>query len=74
LGSGQARYVTRKDDTVPTIMLEQKRGEGGSADNLPPFVQVLDEYYKYRGWDEFGVPSKQKLQGLGLSQLVRQAT
>jgi aldehyde:ferredoxin oxidoreductase len=66
--------ITRRDDTVPTRMLEQKRGEGESADNLPPFVQVLDEYYKYRGWDEFGVPSKQKLQELGLSQLVSQAT
>jgi len=65
--------ITRKDDTVPARMLQQKRGEGGSPDNLPPFSQMLDEYYRYRGWDESGVPSKEKLQELGLSQVVGQA-
>jgi aldehyde:ferredoxin oxidoreductase len=66
--------ITRKDDAVPIRMLQQKRGEGGSADNLPPFAQMLNEYYKYRGWDESGVPSKQKLQELRLSQVVDQET
>jgi aldehyde:ferredoxin oxidoreductase len=54
-------------------MLQQKRGEGGSPDNLPPFSQMLDEYYRYRDWDESGVPSKEKLEELGLSQVVGQA-
>jgi aldehyde:ferredoxin oxidoreductase len=66
--------ITRKDDVVPTRMLREKRGEGGSAENLPPFSGPLDEYYRYRGWDESGVPSKEKLQELGLSQLGREAT
>ncbi len=62
--------ITRKDDVVPMRMLREKRGEGGSADNLPPFSEMLEEYYSYRGWDESGVPRKEKLQELGLSQLV----
>ena len=62
--------ITRKDDIVPMRMLREKRGQGGSADNLPPFSEMLDEYYRYRSWDESGVPKKQKLQELGLSQLV----
>jgi aldehyde:ferredoxin oxidoreductase len=62
--------ITRKDDVVPTRMLREKRGEGGSAENLPPFSEMLNEYYRYRGWDESGVPSKEKLQELGLSQVV----
>lgn len=62
--------ITRRDDVVPMRMLQEKRGEGGSADNLPPFSEMLDEYYRYRAWDEFGVPRKEKLQELGLSQLV----
>jgi aldehyde:ferredoxin oxidoreductase len=59
--------VTRKDDTLPERMLREERGEGGSAHSLPPFEKMLDEYYSYRGWDERGVPTKEKLQGLGLN-------
>lgn len=59
--------ITRKDDTVPTRMLQEKRGEGGAADNLPPFSEVLDEYYRYRGWDQNGIPTKTKLLELGLA-------
>jgi len=62
--------ITRKDDVVPMRMLREKRGQGGSADNLPPFSEMLDEYYRYRGWDQSGVPRKEKLQELGLSQFV----
>jgi aldehyde:ferredoxin oxidoreductase len=62
--------VTRKDDIVPMRMLREKRGQGGSADNLPPFSEMLDEYYRYRSWDQSGVPRKEKLEELGLSQLV----
>jgi len=58
--------ITRKDDTIPARMLREKRGEGGSAENLPPFESMLGEYYRYRGWDESGVPAKAKLQELGL--------
>jgi aldehyde:ferredoxin oxidoreductase len=60
--------ITRKDDVIPTRMLEQKRGEGGAADNLPPFSAMLEEYYKYRRWDENGVPTKEKLRELGLTE------
>lgn len=60
--------ITRKDDVVPMRMLREKRGEGGSADNLPPFSQMLDEYYHHRGWDQSGVPNKEKLEELGLSE------
>jgi aldehyde:ferredoxin oxidoreductase len=62
--------VSRKDDTIPTRMLREKRGEGGSADNLPPFENILEEYYAYRGWDRSGVPGDAKLEELGLKQLV----
>jgi aldehyde:ferredoxin oxidoreductase len=58
--------ITRKDDTVPTRMLREKRGEGGAAENLPPFAEALDEYYQYRDWDQNGIPTKTKLLELGL--------
>jgi aldehyde:ferredoxin oxidoreductase len=53
-------------------MLREKRGEGGSAENLLPFESMLDEYYRYRGWDESGLPSKTKLERLGLSHMIPQ--
>jgi aldehyde:ferredoxin oxidoreductase len=31
---------------------------------------MLKEYYRTRGWDENGVPTKQKLTDLGLASLV----
>jgi aldehyde:ferredoxin oxidoreductase len=58
--------ITRKDDTVPTRMLREKRGDGGAAENLPPFSDTLDEYYSYRGWDQNGIPTKTKLLELRL--------
>jgi aldehyde:ferredoxin oxidoreductase len=31
---------------------------------------MLKEYYRGRGWDENGVPKKQKLEELGLANLT----
>jgi aldehyde:ferredoxin oxidoreductase len=62
--------ITRKDDIVPARMLREKRREGGSAENLPPFSDMLDEYYAYRGWDQNGVPTKGKLDELGLADVA----
>jgi len=62
--------ITRKDDIVPARMLREKRREGGSAENLPPFSEMLDEYYAYRGWDQNGVPTKGKLDELGLADVA----
>ena len=47
------------------------------ADEVPPLdhwksrfpeyeAQLLDEYYKYRGWNNDGIPTKQTLQDLDL--------
>jgi len=57
---------SRKDDILPPRTLSQKRGEGGAADTLPHLGQLLNEYYKYRGWDETGIPKQETLEKLGL--------
>ena len=41
--------VSRKDDTLPPRILVHKRGEGGSADTLPPLGELLSQYYEVRG-------------------------
>lgn len=61
--------ITRKDDTLPQRMLRKVRG--GGTDHLPPLQDMLHEYYQYRGWDEFGRPTPEKISELGLEHYAR---
>lgn len=56
---------SRKDDRLPERM-RKRRMTGGSASNIPNVDGMLDEYYEKRGWDEFGVPTKETLSRLNL--------
>ncbi|MEW6662507.1 MAG: aldehyde ferredoxin oxidoreductase family protein [Bacillota bacterium] len=58
--------ISRKDDSLPARLLLLKRGSGGASDNLPPLGEMLAEYYRHRGWDEFGIPLPSKLKELAL--------
>jgi aldehyde:ferredoxin oxidoreductase len=53
---------SREDDTLPERFFD------GDGINRELFRNVLAEYYHFRGWDERGVPSKNKLQELGLRE------
>ncbi|MDI6895591.1 MAG: aldehyde ferredoxin oxidoreductase family protein [Bacillota bacterium] len=58
--------ISRKDDRLPPRMFEPAR-EGFRAGKVPePFESTLLEYYRLRGWDENGRPSRAKLVDLGL--------
>lgn len=50
------------DDRLPTRLLEEPDSEGHVVDLAP----MLEEYYRFRGWDEHGVPGPAKLAALGL--------
>jgi len=56
--------ISRKDDTLPPRMLLHRRG--GGTNELPPLNIMLNEYYQYRGWDEYGRPTKDKIEELDL--------
>jgi aldehyde:ferredoxin oxidoreductase len=58
--------ISRKDDFLPSRFLTSKRLGKGLTPNLPPFGQMLSEYYEYRGWSEDGIPTPEKLKELGL--------
>lgn len=62
--------ITRKDDTLPSRLLTQKRGIGKDEDQLPPLGSMLDEYYRLRGWDEIGIPTPDKIKELGLLEYI----
>lgn len=56
---------SRKDDKLPPRM-RKRRMTGGSANNIPDIDGMLDRYYELRGWDEFGIPTKETLERLDL--------
>jgi aldehyde:ferredoxin oxidoreductase len=62
----------RKDDTLPTGIKDVPKPDGpfgvGSTINLD---KMLDNYYKLVGWDvKTGIPTRQKLEELGLSDIA----
>lgn len=57
--------ISRKDDVLPMRLLSLDRG-GASAGSLPHWGKLISEYYRYRGWDEEGIPSPEKLRELDL--------
>ena len=54
---------TKADDTLPKRLLEEPGGPKGDVCRLN---EMLPEYYQLRGWDVNGVPTTDKLSGLGL--------
>jgi len=61
--------ISRKDDTLPPRILTHPRG-GGAGNNLPHLNKMLNDYYQIRGWDEFGIPTKETLKRLELEEYI----
>lgn len=57
---------TRKDDTLPYRSLNEPMPLGPSKGRVIQLDKMLDEYYALCGWNENGVPTKEKLKELGL--------
>jgi len=64
--------VSRKDDMIPPRILTNKRLDRGEATSLPHIGKMLSEYYQYRGWTEEGIPTREKLDELGLGSEQRE--
>lgn len=62
---------SKKDDTLPRRLLKEALKEGPSKGRMIPFDDLLKEYYEYRGWDENGVPTPEKIKELGLEDDVK---
>ncbi len=53
-------------DTLPHRMLHEPLPDGPAKGMVVKLDEMLPEFYKLRGWDEKGYPTKEKLQELGL--------
>jgi aldehyde:ferredoxin oxidoreductase len=61
---------TAADDTLPRRLLDTPHGAGGSKGHVVHLAEMLDEYYRFRGWTPEGVPTPAKLEALGLDGLA----
>ncbi|MEE8471368.1 MAG: aldehyde ferredoxin oxidoreductase family protein [Dehalococcoidia bacterium] len=61
---------TRKDDTLPKRMFTEPL-QGGVRDGeiIRKPDAIIDEYYKERGWDHDGIPTRETLARLGLEEV-----
>lgn len=55
---------SREGDTLP------ERFFGKDGLDREAFMNALDDYYHFRGWDEKGRPTREKLQELGLGEQI----
>ncbi len=66
--------LNRRDDAFPERFYSEPLPEGPSKGAVVPRETIdalLDEYYGLRGWDKgLGVPTKQKLEELGLGDMA----
>jgi len=62
--------ATRSDDTLPKRFLEEPLADGGSKGEVVQLAAMLNKYYELRGWDENGIPTRQKLEDLNLSDVT----
>jgi aldehyde:ferredoxin oxidoreductase len=61
--------ISRKDDTLPKRLLTPLP-DGGAAGKAADLEYQLNEYYQLRGWDDNGIPTRERLELLGLSEVA----
>jgi len=71
---------TRTEDKVPEVWFRPMESPEGRIEMQDYYQtktltkedvdQLLDDYYEERGWDENGVPTKERLETLGLEAYV----
>jgi aldehyde:ferredoxin oxidoreductase len=59
--------LSGKDDTLPPRILHEGISEGPAKGRVGKLQEMLPEYYRLRGWDGTGVPTKAKLKELALA-------
>jgi aldehyde:ferredoxin oxidoreductase len=57
---------SRKDDSLPPRITSEPLPDGAAKGLVCHLDQMLDQYYKLRGWTADGIPKEDKLKELGL--------
>ncbi|MCE5242762.1 MAG: aldehyde ferredoxin oxidoreductase family protein [Desulfobacteraceae bacterium] len=64
--------LSRKDDSLPPRILEEPLPDGPAKGHVCHLSEMLDSYYRLRGWDQQGIPTAEKLEELGLEPVQPQ--
>jgi aldehyde:ferredoxin oxidoreductase len=59
---------TSKDDVLPLRFIGEPFKEGPIAGKVAPLTKMLLKYYKFRGWNEVGIPTEAHLKRLGIDE------
>jgi aldehyde:ferredoxin oxidoreductase len=59
--------LTKDDDALPPRMVNDPIPAGPMKGKVARAPEMLPKYYAVRGWDENGIPGKEKLKELGLA-------
>jgi aldehyde:ferredoxin oxidoreductase len=65
--------INRKDDVLPKRLLEEPLPDGpykGETFGRKALDDMLDHWYELRKWDKNGIPTREKLEGLGLKYVA----
>lgn len=57
---------SRAADTLPARNLTQPMKNGPASGQVVELEPMLDEYYRLMGWDAHGIPTRERLENLGL--------
>jgi len=57
---------SKADDSLPDRLLNEPISAGPSEGFTVKLAPMLEEYYAFRGWDNYGVPKPEKLKELSL--------
>lgn len=64
---------TRKDDTLPWRLLNEPMPDGPTKGMVASIEANLNEFYEISGWDKAtGIPTKTKLESLGLHHIAEE--
>jgi len=58
--------TSRKDDILPPRFMKMNRSGEGLTNQIPPLGRLLVDYYSYRGWNEDGIPTPEKIRELDI--------
>jgi aldehyde:ferredoxin oxidoreductase len=64
--------ITHADDTLPPRMLNEPLPSGPGKGHVAELDKLLPRFYEIRGWNEVGIPKKDKLISLGISDYYYQ--
>jgi aldehyde:ferredoxin oxidoreductase len=60
--------ISRKDDTLPERFLKEGR-DSDPKKRTVPLEKMLKKYYRFRGYDENGIPNKETLRKYNITKI-----